>query len=299
MLFGVTIHGELNFYGEEGLAMDKFDWFHAVGADTATRLYCVFGNPVAHSKSPLVHNMAFRNHGINAVYLAFSPADIGSAVEAVRTLSIAGVSVTLPFKESVMTFLDNIDTTAKKMGAVNTIVNRDGVLHGCNTDTRAVVDPLRPFGIVGKKVLVLGAGGAARAAAFGVSDEGGKVFVTNRTDQRGRELAQSVGGTFVEKKELPDLKPDMVINTTSVGMQPNEDATPFPEEYLLSGMVVMDAVYTPVDTMLLRTARKKGCHVVDGVTMFVAQAAAQFYLWTGIIPDTSAMRSAVLKEGKS
>ncbi len=268
------------------------------GLDTTTELYCVLGNPVTHSKSPLLHNLAFQTHGINAVYLAFAPRDIGKAVSAIRTLSIRGASITLPFKESVIPFLDRVDDTAGNIGAVNTIVNKNGVLTGYNTDAEAVADSLVPLGIAGKNVLILGAGGAARAAAFAITSKGGKVFVSNRTVSRGKALARSVNGSFLELSRIMEMdwEPHVIINATSLGMKPNENVLPFPGEFLLPEMIVMDSVYTPVNTCLVQTARKKGCHVVDGLSMFVAQAAAQFFLWTGIVPDTELMRKAMIQE---
>ncbi len=261
-------------------------------------MYCVLGNPVVHSKSPLVHNLAFQAHGINAVYLAFAPEDIGRAVSAIRTLSIQGASITLPFKEAVIPFLDRVDDTAGLMGAVNTIVNENGILTGYNTDAEAVIGSLQPFCIEGKKVLILGAGGVARAAAFGIASKGGNIFISNRTIARGKALAGSMNGTFWELSRITqmDWKPDVIINATSLGMTPNEDVLAVPEKLLLPEMIVMDAVYTPVNTRLVQTARERGCRVVDGLSMFVAQAAAQFFLWTGIVPDTELMRKTMIQE---
>ncbi|WP_020589367.1 shikimate dehydrogenase [Desulfobacter curvatus] len=262
--------------------------------DAATRLYCVFGNPARHSKGPVIHNAAFKNKGINAVYLAFEVQHAAGAVQAVRTLDIRGASVTIPFKESIMEHLDWIDPTARAIGAVNTIVNEDGVLKGYNTDCQAAVAPLIPFGVSGKVVCIVGAGGAARAVAHGIAAQDGDIIITNRTEQKGQALAEAVNARFIPAGEMASIRADVVINTTSIGMTPKVDEISFPPEALIPEMVVMDVVYTPLRTRLLETAEQKGCTTIDGLSMFIAQAAAQFELWTGTAPDTDLMRSTIL-----
>lgn len=262
--------------------------------DADTRLYCVFGNPARHSKGPVIHNAAFKNKQINAVYLAFEVQDAAGAVQAVRTLPIQGASVTIPFKESIMEYLDWIDPLARAIGAVNTIVNEEGVLKGYNTDCQAAVAPLIPFGIPGKTVCIVGAGGAARAVAHGIADQNGDIIITNRTEQKGIALAESVNARFIPADEMASIRADVVINTTSIGMTPQEGKISFPPNALTSGMVVMDVVYTPLRTRLLETAEQKGCTTIDGLSMFIAQAAAQFELWTGISPDTNLMRNIII-----
>ena len=262
--------------------------------DAATRLYCVFGNPVRHSKGPLIHNAAFKNKDINAVYLAFEVQDAAKAVQAVRTLDIQGASVTIPFKESIMEHIDWIDPTARAIGAVNTIVNENGVLKGYNTDYQAAVAPLVPFGISGKTVCIVGAGGAARAVAHGIAAQNGNIIITNRTEQKGQALAETVNARFIPANEMANIQADVVINTTSIGMTPKADKISFPPEALTSEMVVMDVVYTPLRTRLLEAAEQKGCTTIDGLSMFIAQAAAQFELWRGITPDTDLMRGTIL-----
>ena len=262
--------------------------------DASTSLYCVLGSPVSHSKSPCIHNRAFQDNGIDAVYLAFEPDDIGRAVRAIRTLSIKGASVTIPFKEAVMEHLDWIDPLAGKIGAVNTVVNAAGVLKGYNTDCRAAVAPLTAYGIEGKTVCIVGAGGAARAVAFGIAEERGRLIITNRNREKGLDLADRTGGEFVPYADMAGIRADIVINTTSVGMVPNDKDLSFPADALDPSMVVMDVVYTPLNTRLLDTARGKGCETIDGLAMFLAQAAAQFRLWTDIEPDVEPLREAVL-----
>ena len=263
--------------------------------NSTTQLYGVFGSPVTHSLSPIIHNPAFRDHGVNAVYLAFEPASARAGAEAVRNLNMGGASVTIPFKEEIMAHLDWIHPLAEKIGAVNTVVNEDGQLKGYNTDCKAAVDPLKALGVQGKNVLILGAGGAAKAVAHGIADARGNVFIANRSPEKGRALAQACHGQFVPMEEAQKLRPDMIINTTPIGM----DSAPglsCPLDCLEKKPVVMDAVYTPLNTPLIQAARERGCTVVDGLSMFVAQAAAQFELWTGIEPDLEKTRQWVRDE---
>lgn len=262
--------------------------------DTSTRLYCVLGNPVAHSKSPAVHNIALKDKQINGVYLAFEPDDICNAVLSIRTLGISGASVTIPFKESVMAHLDWIDPLAQKIGAVNTIVNENGYLKGYNTDCRAAIDPILKYGIRDRRICIVGAGGAAKAVAFGAAEQGGTIIITNRTREKGLDLADRLGAEFVPAEDAGNIRADVVINTTSLGMDPNPEILSFPSEALTPGMVVMDVVYTPMETCLLKTAKEKQCITIDGLTMFLAQAAAQFRLWTGVEPDIELMRNAAI-----
>ena len=259
-----------------------------------TRLFCVLGNPVSHSKSPLIHNQAFADHQIDAVYLAFAPIDIKKAVDAVRQFDIQGASVTIPFKQSVIPFLDKIDDQAAAIGAVNTIVNQNGVLYGYNTDSVAAIAPLKGANISGKTVLVIGAGGAARAVAFGIHAHNGNLLITNRSQDKGRALAACYDAKFYPMEAINHLRPDIIINTTSLGMAPGTSVLSCPEDCLTSETLVMDVVYTPLETRLISVARHKGCQVVDGLTMFIAQAAAQFELWTEILPDTQKMRDTIL-----
>lgn len=259
-----------------------------------TRLFCVLGNPVSHSRSPLVHNQAFADHHMDAVYLAFAPTDIGQAMDAVRQFNIQGVSVTLPFKQKVIPFLDQIDDPASAIGAVNTIVNRNGVLYGYNTDSRAAIAPLKDINLFGKTVLIIGAGGAARAVAYGIHEHKGHLMITNRSQDKGRGLAARYDADFFSMDDIRHLRPDIIINTTSMGMAPRTNVLSCPADCLTSEALVMDVVYTPLETRLISVARENGCRVVDGLTMFIAQAAAQFELWTGILPDTRKMRDAVL-----
>ncbi len=260
----------------------------------STCLYCVLGNPVGHSLSPLIHNGALKENKINGVYLAFEPKNIEEAVGSIRSLGIRGASITIPFKTSIIPYLDWVDPMAKTIGAVNTVVNEKGRLMGYNTDSQAAISPLLAHGIQDKTICIVGAGGAARAVAHGILKQGGDLIITNRSRDNGMDLASQVSGRFISMEKMDTIEADVVINTTSVGMAPKFDALSFPAQALHPGMIVMDVVYTPLETKLLAAARKKGCITIDGLAMFLAQASAQFELWTGITPDPETMRNSVL-----
>jgi shikimate dehydrogenase len=264
--------------------------------DSKTELYGVFGNPVGHSLSPVMHNAAFRHLNVNAVYLAFGVEDIGSGIAAVRSLHIRGVSITIPHKIDILPFLDGLDSLAERIGAVNTVVRKEGRLIGYNTDASGAVAALaEKTEIKGKHVAVIGAGGAARAVGFGVRSEGASVTIINRTHEKGKDLADELNGLFCSPEDFESSAFDILINTTSVGMAPHTDETPVPPQSLEKGMVVMDIVYNPLRTRLLREAAERGCILVDGLAMFVYQGAFQLKLWTCMKAPIGVMRSEVLK----
>jgi shikimate dehydrogenase len=255
--------------------------------DAQTELYGVIGNPVHHSLSPMIHNGAFRRLGWNAVYLAFEVKNVEEALRGIRGLGVRGVSVTIPFKTEVLPFLDKIEGLAKKVGAVNTIVNRRGRLIGYNTDCEGALEALEEkMDLRGKRVVLLGAGGAARAIGFGLAERGVPLIVVNRSKERGRALSKELGCDYLAISSLARMKEggveaDIMINATSLGMYPRDGETPLPKELLKKGMMVMDIVYEPLQTRLLREAKKKGCITVDGLEMLIRQGVAQFEIWTG------------------
>ena len=262
--------------------------------DAHTGLYAVFGDPVGHSLSPAIHNRAFHETGHNGVYVALRVRDIEAAVAAVRSLSLRGVSITVPHKTAVIPFLDHVDATAQAIGAVNTIVNQDGCLRGYNTDAPAAVQALQDLvSLAGRKVAILGAGGAARAVGFGLAAEKVPIVVVNRTRSRGKELAQRLGAGFEAIEDYQPADDTILINTTPVGMWPQVDAVPFPPERLKPGMVVMDIIYNPLHSRLLQEAVARGCPTLNGVPMFVYQGALQFKLWTEQEAPLSVMRQVV------
>lgn len=262
--------------------------------DAHTQLYAVFGDPVAHSLSPVMHNCAFGQIGHNGVYVAMRIQDIEAAMAAVRCLSIRGASITVPHKTAVMPFLDHIDPMALDIGAVNTIVNRNGQLWGYNTDARAAIRALDEMvALAGRKVAILGAGGAARAVGFGLAAEKTPIVVVNRTPSRGKELAAKLGAGYEPPENFQPEDGAILINTTPVGMWPHVDAMPFPPERLRAGMVVMDIIYNPLRSRLLQEAAARGCRVLNGIPMFVYQGALQLELWTEQEAPLAAMMQVV------
>jgi shikimate dehydrogenase len=264
--------------------------------DKDTQLYGVVGNPIRHSLSPAIHNAAFLAEGLNAVYLAFETEDIQSCLKGMRGLGIKGMSVTIPYKSEVMPFLDKVEDQAAAIGAVNTIVNRDSQLAGYNTDALGALRALEEnTELSGKRCLMIGAGGAARAIGYVLKEKGVELIIANRSVERGISLCKSLDCRFVNMEQVGSERGDILINTTPVGMTPNEESCPVPEKVLKKGMVVMDIVYNPLETRLLAMARARGCMVVNGLAMFVYQGAEQFRLWTGREAPTKIMFEAARK----
>jgi len=253
-----------------------------ISIDGATRVYGILGRPVAHSLSPAMHNAAFRELGLNAVYVAFPVTDLAQAVAGLRGLDIAGVSVTIPFKEEIIPLLDEIDPQAARMGAVNTVVNQQGRLVGTNTDWLGAVAALKEkTAISGEHFLILGAGGAARAIAFAIRELGGAFAITDIDMVRAETLAREFGGEVLASEALAGYPAGVLINATPVGMAPQSEDIPIDPDLLSRFRVVMDIVYKPLKTRLLREAGDRGCQVIDGLQMLIHQGAAQFELWTG------------------
>jgi shikimate dehydrogenase len=260
-------------------------------------IFAVFGNPVLHSLSPVMHNAAFAATGFNGIYAAIRVKDIRPAVAGMRALGLKGASITIPHKESVLACLDDIDPTARRIRAVNTIVNDDGSLKGFNTDGDGVTQALaEKISIKGRRVGILGAGGAARAVAFAVIGRGATATIFNRSREKGEALAADLGADFKPLSEFDAERCDILVNTTPVGMSPQGQDTPLLGEKLKPGLVVMDIVYNPLKTRLLREAEAAGCETIDGLSMFVYQGARQFELWTGLAAPVEIMRMAVEAE---
>ena len=266
--------------------------------DGRTRLYGIIGNPVAHSLSPAMHNSAFAALGENRVYLPFQTDNLQEAVAGLSGLGIEGVSVTIPFKEEVMKFLDEIDPVAEKIGAVNTVLvrNENGSKrrYGCNTDwlggNRAVAEQIE---LRGSRAVILGAGGAARAIGFGLLEAGCAIEIRSRTESRGRELAAQLGCQWTSLADRPTAGADILINSTSVGMEPDVRKSPIDGDLLGAFKVVMDIVYAPLQTKLLKDAGAAGCSCISGLEMLLYQGVAQFELWTGLEAPVQVMREAL------
>lgn len=265
-----------------------------ISIDARTRVYAVMGNPVEHSMSPALHNDGFAAIHYPGVLVAFKVTDIAAAVTGIRALGVAGAAVTLPHKVSIMPHLDGIDAQARAIGAVNTLVNRNGRLTGFNSDCSGAMKALlEKTQVEGKRVAVIGAGGAARAVGFGVKAHKGELTIYNRTRTRGEALARDLDARFRPLSEVERMGCDILINTSSLGMHPDADVRAVPAECLHPGMVVMDIVYNPLRTSLLKSAREKGCVIVDGLAMFVYQAVFQFELWTGRPAPVEVMKKSV------
>ncbi|MBC8420402.1 MAG: shikimate dehydrogenase [Desulfobacterales bacterium] len=271
--------------------------------DQHTALYAVIGNPVRHSLSPALHNAAFSATGLNAVYLAFEAEEIEGCVKGIKAFSIKGASVTIPFKTAVVPYLNEMDPLASRIGSANTIVNENGRLKGYNTDALGALKALEEkIRLPGMTCIIIGAGGAARAIGFILKENGVAISIANRSRKRGERLALSLGCEFIPLDEIKGAKGDILIQTTPVGMYPHVDQCPVPEQMLKEGMVVMDIIYNPDKTKLLKAAKARGCTTISGVDMFIHQGAEQFRLWTGIDPPVAVMnhvvKEALLKQGE-
>lgn len=260
-------------------------------------LFALFGNPVAQSRSPLMHNAAYRAMGLPARYEAFQVRDPGEAVRMIRAKNIRGASVTIPFKTTLIALLDEVDEDARLIGAVNTIRNRNGRLKGFNTDwvglTRSLAERME---IKGNRFAVLGSGGAARAAVFGIAREGGIPVVYCRNPETGRTLARDLGCLALPLSRLDAMKAHCLVNATPVGMAPGEGETPLAGNGLGRFDWVMDMIYNPLRTKLLEDAEAAGCGVISGLSMFVHQGAEQIRIWTKVEPPIDIMTRAVRED---
>ena len=250
--------------------------------DAATRVYGVAGDPIAHSLSPIMLNTAFRRENVNAVYLALHAKALDDLLDCVRDIPIHGLSVTMPYKEAILKHLDKTDPLTTKIGACNTVVRaQDGKLYGFNTDVAGVVRPLEQrIRIQAARILVLGAGGAARAAVFGLKERGADVYILNRTAGPAQKLAKQAKAKAINRTMLKKLEFDVIINATPAGMEGNRDPLPLSEQEL-KARYFFEMVYTPAETKMVKMARAKGMHVILGSEMFVHQGARQFEIWSG------------------
>ncbi len=266
----------------------------AIGAGADTELCAVLLHPAAHTRSPAMHNAAFQALGQDAVYLAFdvAPALLPAAIAGARALGLRQLAISIPHKQAVMALLDEVDETARRIGAVNT-VTRDGArLVGANTDWLGLVRALeRETELAGQRAVVLGAGGTARAAVFGLRERGATVSVLNRSVEKARQMARELGAERAGALgELGELEYDLLVNATSVGLRSAD--TPVPAAHLRAGTTVFDAVYEPAETTLLRDAREQGARAIGGKWMLVYQAVEQIRLWAGRAPEPDRLARA-------
>ena len=261
-----------------------------------TAVYGILGRPLAHSLSPAMHNAALASLGLNAIYVPFAVFKLAPAVEGLRGLNISGVSVTIPFKERILPLLDEVDDQARHIGAVNTVVNRGGRLWGTNTDWEGALAALQEqTNLAGERVLVLGAGGAGRAIVYAVRQAGGEVSVADADEAKARSLAQEFKATFLPLEKATQNPATVLINATPIGMAPQVEGIPLPPDNLNNFKVVMDIVYQPRETRLLREASAHGCRTINGLQMLVYQGARQFELFTGRPAPVEIMRRAALE----
>ncbi|XAR54585.1 3-dehydroquinate dehydratase [Bertholletia excelsa] len=295
-----AIHDLMNLYN-----------FRQIGPDT--KIFGIIGKPVSHSKSPILYNEAFKQFGFNGVYLHLLVDDVANFLQTYSSTDFAGFSCTIPHKEAALKCCDEADPVAKSIGAVNCMVRKsnDGKLFGCNTDyigaITAIEEALRASGhangtsgspLAGKLFIVIGAGGAGKALAYGAKEKGARVVIANRTYDRARELAETIGGEAVSLADLNSFHPEdgmILANTTSIGMQPKVDETPISKQALRSYKLVFDAVYTPKITRLLREAEESGAIIVSGVEMFIGQAYEQFERFTGLPAPKELFRTIMSK----
>ena len=271
-----------------------------------TKICGVIGDPIEHTMSPVMHNAAFKKLGLDYVYVSFRvrKEELGEAIRGMRALNIRGFNVTIPHKVAIIPLLDKLDSLAEKIGAVNTVVNDDGVLSGYNTDGTGFLQSMLERGVEpkGKSILILGAGGASRALSFALAERGGNLVILNRRLELdwAEELARKLSHTF--KREVKALEldernlskalegADILVNATNVGMSPDFDETLVSRKLLRPDLVVFDIVYNPIKTRLLREAEEAGAMTVDGLNMLAWQGVISFEKWTGQKPPFELMR---------
>lgn len=275
-----------------------------------TEVCAIIGHPVEHSLSPLMHNAAFQHLDLDYVYVAFKviSRELKEAIIGIRNLDIRGLNVTMPHKNEVIKHLDKVDPAAKSISAVNTILNDQGTLMGYNTDGVGALKALKKTGLnlEGKTLLLLGAGGAGKAIAFQTAQEVEELIILNRTPRKAQDLARSLTRKFGKKIQGRSLSAvntknslqtaDILINATPVGMHPNDDQSPIDPGWLTSDLYVMDIIYNPIETKLVKDAKSAGAQVITGLEMLLYQGAASFEIWTGHPAPVEVMRKAILKQ---
>jgi len=278
--FGAAKSGEETAPGQV-LFNELRDIYRIDNVDAATQVYGVAGDPVEHSLSPIMMNAALRRESVNAVYLSLHAKSLKDLLACVRDIPIRGLSITMPYKQAIVDALENSDALTRQIGSCNTVVRSlDGKLYGFNTDVGGIVAPLEQrLHLAGARILVIGAGGVARAAAFGLKAKGAEVFITNRTPEKAQTLARQAKAKHLKRADIAKNTFDVIINATPVGMT-NGKQSPL-EDKELNTKYVFDLVYTPAETKLIKMARAKNLQVIPGLEMFVQQGARQFEIWTG------------------
>lgn len=274
-----------------------------------TKVLCVIGHPIEHSMSPVMHNAAISDLNLDYIYLAFDifPSNLSLVVKGFRAFNIMGINVTIPFKQKILKYLDEIEPMAQKIGAVNAIKNDEGYLIGRNTDAEGAMKAFLDAGysLPGKNILLLGAGGAARAIAYIMAEEAKKIVIANRTIKKAIKIANELKKYFNTNIEVQNnsasvlkeesKKADILINTTPIGMHPNVQLSPINAEFLHEDLIVYDIVYNPLETKLIRDATEKGCKTIGGLDMLVNQGALSFEWWTNKKPNVNLMKNKIIE----
>lgn len=273
--------------------------------DGKTGLLCLIGDPVEHSLSPMMHNLSFEEFGLNYVYLAFrvTRKELKTVIEGFRAIGVKGFNVTTPLKRAIMAFLDKLNPSAAKIGAVNTVLNDHGEFIGFNTDGIGVVRALesKGFKIDGLSIVLIGAGSAGRAIAYTFSERPCRLTILNRTAEKAKSLAEELSEELAEVywkpltiNSIAECVPqaDVLVNATSVGMKPMDMETPVPKRFLRKGMAVFDIVYNPLETRLLREAREVGAITLDGLEMLLHQGIEAFKIWFNLEPPVERLKKA-------
>ena len=276
-----------------------------------TKICALIGDPVEHTMSPVMHNAAYKKLGLDYVYVPFrvSPEQLAAAVDGLRALNVCGFNVTIPHKVSIIPMLDGLDPLAEKVGAVNTVVNNDGELRGYNTDADGFLKAMleREVEPAGKNVVVLGAGGAARAVTYVLADRGAGLTILNRQEELdwAENIAELISEDFGKVVRVLELRDeylaealqiaDILVNATSVGMSPAGDESPVPAELLKDSLIVFDVVYNPINTRLLNEAKAAGAQTISGIDMLAWQGALAFEKWTGQAAPIDLMKKEAVK----
>ncbi|KKT35740.1 MAG: Shikimate dehydrogenase [Parcubacteria group bacterium GW2011_GWA2_44_12] len=269
--------------------------------NASTKICAIIGKPLSHTMSPTVHNAAISALKINIVFIPLECENLNSAIAAMKAFGFLAYAVTMPYKREVIDYLDAVDPRAKKLSSVNTVINRKGKLIGYNTDIEGIEKSLAGVALKRKIALVIGAGGAARSAAYALREKGAEVFIVNRTTDEGSALAEEceahyIGGLDIFTNYPKDLPmPKIIINATPLGMGRLARKSPVPSSFLKKGMAIFDLIYNPRITNLLKDARKNGCVAIHGDTMFLHQAGRQFELYSGLRAPFLIMQRAMKK----
>lgn len=274
-----------------------------------TKILCVIGHPIEHSMSPIMHNAAIQDLGLDYLYVAFDvpPNKLKEALKGLKTLNIKGINVTLPHKENAIKFIDKVDEIAQKIGAINTIKNEDSFLIGRNTDAEGANKALLDAGceITGKNIVIIGAGGAAKAISYSLASDTKKITIINRTEDRAKKLVNELKsrmGLNIENKKYSEIllreeigNADILINATPVGMFPTIDISPVSKKILHGDLFVFDLIYNPLETQLIKDSKEIGCQTLSGLDMLVNQGALAFEWWTNRKPNLELMKLKIIK----